>query len=406
MNQNSSKFKHRIAGFTILTTILISANASAGWSIYGLGTLLGDTNSSASDINNSGQVVGYSLTPGITGTHAFITGPNGIGMTALGTLGGGYSVATGINDSGQVTGHSSLSNNNLRHSFITGINGIGMTDLGAFTGYFHEMTGEYIEISQANDINESGQVVGFNGAYYFTSERAYMTGPNGVGVTILDIPFPGAQKIAEAINDSGQVVGAVGEGAFTRAFVTGPNGSGATILEGLDKGESLGTGPSRAASINNSGQVVGQYTFISPDDVWAVHAFVTGPNGIGITDLGTLGGSNSVAVDINESGQIIGYSNFSDDINNNHAFLYSDGEMIDLSLLPAVLNAGWTQLYAAAINDHGQIVGSGMLNGNRQAFLLSPFPIPVPESQTYAMLLAGLGLLGFMVQRRKKRNLI
>ncbi len=30
----------------------------------------------------------------------------------------------------------------------------------------------------------------------------------------------------------------------------------------------------------------------------------------------------------------------------------------------------------------------------------------VPEPQTYAMLLAGLGLLGFMVQRRKKRNLI
>jgi hypothetical protein len=28
----------------------------------------------------------------------------------------------------------------------------------------------------------------------------------------------------------------------------------------------------------------------------------------------------------------------------------------------------------------------------------------VPEPQTYAMLLAGLGLLGFMVQRRKKRN--
>ena len=30
----------------------------------------------------------------------------------------------------------------------------------------------------------------------------------------------------------------------------------------------------------------------------------------------------------------------------------------------------------------------------------------VPEPQTYVMLLAGLGLLGFMAQRRKKRNLI
>ena len=63
MNQNSSKFKHRIACFTVLTTILISADASAGWSIYGLGTL-GGSSSYAYDINNSGQVVGASSLSG------------------------------------------------------------------------------------------------------------------------------------------------------------------------------------------------------------------------------------------------------------------------------------------------------------------------------------------------------
>jgi len=396
MNQNSSKFKHRIACFTVLTTILISADASAGWSIYGLGTL-GGSSSYAYDINNSGQVVGASSLSGKSEINAFITGPNGIGMTALETLGGRHTFAYGINDSGQVMG-SLVLNDNLTHSFITGPNGVGMTDIGALRGYFHEDTGEYLEMNYAQDINESGQVVGYDGGYLGSipvSHQAFMTGANGVGMTGLNVGE------AFAINDSGQIVGSTTLSGWlgSRAFITGPDGVGLTIIEGL------GGTSSWANGINNSGQVVAtSYTPGKSD----MHAFVTGPNGVGITDLGTLGG-NTASVDINESGQIIGWSQITD--GSYHAFLYSDGEMLDLSLLPAILNAGWTNLNVTAINDLGQIVGSGNLHGAQQAFLLSPFlipefPIPVPEPQTYAMLLAGLGLLGFMVQRRKIRNLI
>ena len=38
-------------------------------------------------INDAGQVVGSSITAA-GAQHAFITGPNGVGMTDLGTLGG------------------------------------------------------------------------------------------------------------------------------------------------------------------------------------------------------------------------------------------------------------------------------------------------------------------------------
>jgi probable HAF family extracellular repeat protein len=54
--------------------------------------------------------------------HAFITGPNGVGMTDLGPLGFNFSTAYGINNVGQVVGYSATPNG--YHAFITGSNGV------------------------------------------------------------------------------------------------------------------------------------------------------------------------------------------------------------------------------------------------------------------------------------------
>jgi probable HAF family extracellular repeat protein len=88
---------------------------------------LGGSFSEAYDINDAGQVAGFSGTPG--GIHAFITGPNGMGMRDLGTLGGNLSYAYGINDAGQVVGYSETAEGDEFGVFITGPNGMGMRDL-------------------------------------------------------------------------------------------------------------------------------------------------------------------------------------------------------------------------------------------------------------------------------------
>ncbi len=194
------------------------------------------------------------------------------------------------------------------------------------------------------------------------------------------------------------------------SFITGPNGEGFKELKIGEKFEPKG--------INNLGQVIGSSAF--GPNLSRERAFITGPDGEGITNIGTYlrpdGGmiATYAANGINDLGEVVGVSrsfNTFDNVNDKfQAFLYSHGGLTDLSSLDVVIEGGWTELIAVDINNHGQIVGYGKLNGSKstEAFLLSYTPdtvfnplSPIPEPSTYAMLLVGLGMIGFSVRRRR-----
>jgi probable HAF family extracellular repeat protein len=105
------------------------------------------------------------------------------------------------------------------------------------------------------------------------------------------------------------------------------------------------------------------------------------------------GATTSAARGINNAGQVVGYS------------LSSGGfeqAVIWNGTTPTVLNGlpGATDSFANAINNAGQVVGSSYTSGGGEAVIWNG-TTPIPEPSSYAMLLAGLGLIGFIAYRRK-----
>jgi probable HAF family extracellular repeat protein len=333
--------------------------ANTTYAIKDLGTLGYGGAIEVNDINNSGQVVGTSNTYTTTlETHAFLYEDGQ--MKDLGTLPDAtfsWSRGLGINDAGQVVGISYASDDSM-HVFLYS-KSTGMQDLGL---KYNWCGGPYLNGGGTMGINDSGQIVGCFSPNGDSNPHASLY-EDGQWKDLGTLPG-GLWSAAYAINDSGQAVG-YSEQRECPPFCTTNRAilySESTGMKDLGMPLESPNYSGKASDINASGQVVG----------YSGHAYLY--SGGQWQNLGTLGGCGSQAYGINDSGQVVGTSGTTEEpCGNPHAFLYSDGQMQDLNnLIPA--DSGWTLTDAMKINNSGQIVGEGHINGQAQTslFLASP----------------------------------
>lgn len=257
--------------------------------------------------------------------------------------------ATGINDTGEISGYvqNTISIDESYEWTSGNLNRLG----------FLGDPQQYRIYSRARAINNQGWVVGLS-VNSNNVDHAFLW-KDGVMKDLGSSTYTNGEALA--VNDNGQIVGWLYNIAQAEAFLYDDE-------NGMQPLGFFGGLASRATDINNRGQIVGsmypggdyQYGFLR--------------SGGQVIQLGLLDGNYTRPNSINDQGQIVGSA---EDINSReHAFLWQDCAMIDLN--QTITNSDWELRVANAINNHGWIVGFGLLNrGPERPFLL----IPEDESQ-------------------------
>ncbi len=246
-----------------------------------MGALLTGDYSSASAINDAGEITGLSNTS--RSVVPFIWKPQG-GWQQLPLLqGDNGGQGLGINKSGDVVGYSSGPNGTRAFRWTRRQ---GIRSLGCLPG------GNY---SRARAVNDSAQVVGISGSP--VGKRAVLWTKDG---QVRDLGTLAGDTASEAIaiNNLGDVVGYSKGSSGLRAFIW----TEATGMQNI--GTLPGANASRALDINDAGYVVGSSSTSSGD-----HAFLWTKKD-GMTDLNSaasvgLGVVFAEAHAINNAGQIL-----------------------------------------------------------------------------------------------------
>jgi probable HAF family extracellular repeat protein len=267
----------------------------------------------------------------------------GYEVSDIGTLGGNSAMPLDLNNSGQIVG-SSLTASRERHAFLWE-NGT-MRDLHIVGG---------APKSQADRINDAGLIAGESFSWTgigFDGGSGPVIWRNGVGGSLDGIRWS-AQAVT--VNASGDVLWR----SYGHETVYGWLWHNGTMRQLHGPGEDRDE--LRPTDMNDRGQVVGLLTTQSRGASRIFHPFLweadsvrdlgtLGP--LECTNFGSGDCSAAAAMDINAAGQIVGTS--TDPAGRNHFVIWEAGKIRDLGLAPS----SYLFFDRAFINDRGQVAAS------------------------------------------------
>lgn len=401
-----------------LAMLIPPSFAANNYQITDLGKL-GGNNAESSAINDNNVVVGFSSGNNFV-AHAFAYRDSQ--MTDLGFLTSdfitaGNSFAFGINNNNIAVGYSTETKQN-------GDGDSGEVNVATYYDVDNLTINPLPQVDEANPresraiaINDNNIVVGFasidppddvdaDGAPISTvADRGFFYDINTAQmITIGTLDDNASATITlRAIHNDGFAVGISSQviGSQNTSQVFSVDFSDPATLTKL---EIFGGVGHQVWAVNSAKKVVGS---ARTADNRNIEAYVYDVTTRAATALGVLNNNFkfSEAFDINDLDQIVGTSQVQNSPSGFHAILYENGEIKDLSELIGC-DTGWILQDARGISNSGIITGTGVFEGERRAYLLTPLAGTAPDcdinQSSGSMPVSGLlGLLLFGFYRRK-----